>query len=459
MFTMTPGPEGRGTATLVPTAGLLNMTILNSFPIRAFKAIENVIYAVAGNRAYKITINLVTEVATTLEIGTLSTTTGDTYIAANPTQIMFVDGTDGYIYTVGSGAFAIISDADFPTLPGGVVFLDGYFITFQTGTGLFYTSALNNGLAWDAADVATAESNMDKIVGLGVVKGDLWLFGTISLEIWYNAANVSGSPFSPRDGLELRTGCGAAKSIVELDDLLIWLDNRGFIVQSAISPFVRSNNSGYELKIVSDEALTTEILSYADRSDAIAMSYNDRGHLMYQITFPSEHKTWVFDYTSKSWHERSFYNAQFGADEYHLAQYAANVGQLTIMAGIRNGRIFKSSPSVYEDFLQPIRRRRVTALQHDVENYNLIGVDRVAVRIGIADSNVVSPKITMRYSNDGGHTWSHHLIRDLGAVGEYAKSITWNRLGVAREWLFEFSIVEPMPFSIIDATAIASVEN
>lgn len=180
---------------------------------------------------------------------------------------------------------------------------------------------------------------------------------------------------------------------------------------------------------------------------------------MYQITFPSEHKTWVFDYTSKSWHERSFYNAQFGADEYHLAQYAANVGQLTIMAGIRNGRIFKSSPSVYEDFLQPIRRRRVTALQHDVENYNLIGVDRVAVRIGIADSNVVSPKITMRYSNDGGHTWSHHLIRDLGAVGEYAKSITWNRLGVAREWLFEFSIVEPMPFSIIDATAIASVEN
>ncbi len=67
-----------------------------------------------------------------------------------------------------------------------------------------------------------------------------------------------------------------------------------------------------------------------------------------------------------------------------------------------------------------------------------------------ANSPGNDPYISMRYSNDGGHTWSNELVRSMGQIGEYNKSITWNRLGVAREWMFEFLISDPVAFSIIE---------
>ena len=450
---MAVGLEGRGQATLVPTAGLSLLTNLGTSPVRCMGTVGGFVYVVAGTSVYKLTVNTATRTATSSVIGTItSSSSGTMSMAANPTQIMWVDGsTKGYIYTIASGTFQEItaSDADF-TGGSSVVFNDGYFIVNDPGTGQFYTSALNNGLSWDPLDVATAESSTDNIVGLGVTKGELWVIGESTTEIWYNAANPTGSPFSARTGLQIQIGCGAPDSIVSVNDLLIWLDNRGFIVQSAVSPFIRSNNSGYELNIISDDAITTEILSYTSRSDAIAMSYNDRGHIMYQITFPSAKKTWVFDYTTKVWHERSYYDTFADEAQHHLGQFYTQIGPLHLMAGTRDGQVYISSDDYYTDNGDAIRRTRITPIQYDKEAFRSVGVDRLEVRLGIDQHALTDPQITMRYSHDGGHTWSHHLARSMGNIGEYAKSITWNRLGIGREWLFEFTIAENMSFSIID---------
>lgn len=453
MFPIQVGPDGRGKATLVPTAGLNLLIDLGASPVRCMGTVGDYTYVVTGTSVYKLTVNAATKTATSSLIGTItSSSTGTMQMAANPTQIMWVDGTTkGYIYTPGSGTFQEITatDADFP---GGssVVFNDGYFVVSDPGTGQFYTSALNNGLSWDPLDVATAESSTDNIIGMGVTKGDLWIIGANSTEIWYNAANASGSPFSPRTGLQIQIGCGAADSIVSVNDLLIWLDHRGFIVQSAVSPFIRSNNSGYELNIISDDALTTEILSYENRSDAIAMSYNDRGHIMYQISFPTAKRTWVYDYTTKVWHERSYYDSYAVEAQHHLGQFYAQSGTLQLMAGVRNGKVYISSEDYYTDNSDPIFRTRITPIQYDTDQFRSVGVDRLELRVGISTHSIEDPQITMRYSHDGGHSWSHYMSRSLGNVGEYAKSITWNRLGIGREWLFEFTVSENMAFSIID---------
>ena len=49
------------------------------------------------------------------------------------------------------------------TNPVWGAFLDGYFIALDDN-GKFYLSALNDGATWDAADVATPESNPDRAV-------------------------------------------------------------------------------------------------------------------------------------------------------------------------------------------------------------------------------------------------------------------------------------------------------
>ncbi len=449
---------------LLPTSGSIELVDLGSDACRCLANFGDYIYAVVGATVYKLTVNeLSGTVDATATLGTIGTTSGTVYAASNPTQIAFVDGSaTGYIYTPGTGVFATIdsTDSDFP---GGVniKFIDGYFIVAAPNTGNLWTSALNNGNSWDPLDIATAESSTDNIISLGVSKGELWVLGTDSVEIWYNAANVSGSPFSPRTALTIRIGCGAANSVVESSDLLTWLDNRGFIVQSTVSSFIRDNNSGYDLTIISDESITAEILSYPVWNDAIACNFNDkRGHLMYQITFPTAKKTWVYDYTTKLWHERAYYYAFDNELQHHLCQYYTKLRSLHLTAGIRNGIIYVATPDSYDDAGVNIRRIRTLPPFMDPESRGLISIDRVDLRCETGNSpqngEGSDPYIDLRYSVDGGHTWSDYMRRSMGKVGEYAKPIPWNRLGYGREWVFEFSLSEPIKFSIIDAHVLVS---
>ncbi len=465
------GIDGRGTdrgdksgtkINLTYTAGLLELIDLGAYPIRSMETFGDFVYAVSGPNVYKVDINYLTKTATKTLIGTMVSSSGTVYAAANPTQIMWVDGTTkGYIYTIATGVFEEITsiDSDFP---GGtqVTYLDGYFIVNAPGTGQFYVSAINNGRNWDALDVATAESSTDNIVGLNTVKGELWILGEETTEIWYDAANVTGSPFSNRKGLNIQIGCGAPDSIVKINDLLIWMDDRGYIVQSAMAPYVRDNNTGYDLKIVSDDAISTAILSYTRRDDAIACTYNDRGHLMYQISFPTAKKTWVFDYTTKAWHERSFYSSYNAEHQHHLVQFYCSFASLHLGAGVRTGKIYMMSSDYKDDDGDPIYRIRTTPFLYDQEDLKRITISKVELRIGIGDHEEPDPQVTMRYSHNGGHTWSHHMPRSIGTTGEWEKVITWSRLGAGKEWIFEFTIVEPIPYLIVDAIVrVSDVES
>jgi hypothetical protein len=464
MYLSSAGPNGRGDESgtengkyaLIPSSGLTLLEEISGSEMRCLSEFLGLIYAVVDNKVYKVTVDTTAETATHTEIGTISTSsTGTVKSASNTSQIAWVDGTGtGYIYTPGTSTFATInsSDSDFP---GGnsIVFLDSYFIVNDPGTGQIYTSAGNNGNSWDPLDVGTAESSPDNIVALETSKGELWVIGERTTEIWYDAANASGIPLSPRDGLEMRIGCGAAFSVIQVDDLVIWLDNRGYIVQSNVSPFVRNNNSGYDLQIISTEAITAEILSYSVRSDAIACSYNDRGHLMYALSFPTAKKTWVYDYTTKLWHERVWANVGTGASEHHLIQYAVTLSQLQLCGGIRSGKIFLLKPTVYTEDSVTVRRIRTAAPVYDADKFGVIGIDNLSMRLttGLAAGGQ-SPVVSLRYSNDGGFTWSNEVTRSIGSTGQYAKRVDWNRLGASREWVFEFTVTEPGGFSIIDAT-------
>jgi hypothetical protein len=460
MFPITAGPMGRGSASpdgkdtyiLIPTCGLQLLTTLGVGPIRGIFTFGSYTYAISGNTVYRLEINTGTETAVVTTLGTLTTSVGVVSAAANPTQVIFVDGTStGYLYTPNTGVWGAISDPDFPGA-GQVKFMDGYFVINKPNTGQFYVSALNNGNDWDPLDVATAESSTDNILGLGLAKGELWILGADSAEIWYNAANASGMPLSNRVGLNINIGCGAPSSIIQINDLLVWLDNRGYIVQSDISPFTRNNNTGYQLTIISNEAITSEILSYSRRDDAIATVYNDRGHLMYQLTFPTVQKTWVRDFTTNQWHQRTYYDTFTNSHKAHLGYYSASSGVLTVMGGERNGDIYISKSNVYTDNGAAIHRIRTSPILND--EFTKKTVSRLYFRLtsGVVPAGVV-PSMMLRYSHNGGHTWSNEISQEMGRTGEFAKDITYNRLGIGKEWIIETRIADPINFSIIDCTA------
>lgn len=61
------------------------------------------------------------------------------------------------------------------------------------------------------------------------------------------------------------------------------------------------------------------------------------------------------------------------------------------------------------------------------------------------------PVLVLRFSDDGGNTWSSSFERPLGKQGEYAKRVYWNRLGSAYDRVFEVSGSEPVKLALTGA--------
>lgn len=61
------------------------------------------------------------------------------------------------------------------------------------------------------------------------------------------------------------------------------------------------------------------------------------------------------------------------------------------------------------------------------------------------------PEIILRWSDDGGHTWSNEQARGVGQVGHYSKRVIWRRLGRHRGRIYEASMSDPIPYRLVDA--------
>lgn len=455
MYLTEPGPSGRGKGVLVRTPGLLEAITLGDGPVRGMLTVGDYVYAVSKDTIYKLTVDHVNKTISSSALGTIGTSNGPVSMINNPTQIMIVDGsTEGYVVTLATDVVTTVDGSDNFLGANDVEFLDGYFVCSQPGTNILFSSALNDGTTWDALDFAANSQRPGVLIGVGIFRGELWAFSDTCTEVWYDAANSPGFPLSVRQGMGFDVGCAATGSIVELDNLLMWLDTRGYIVESTNSPYIRSNNSGYSVNIVSTDAINDAIAGYAQVSDAIAYSYTVNGHLMYQITFPNANATWVYDRTTKLWHERTFTNTFLGTQDAHLSRCHAKYLTADIV-GDDEGIVYFTSTDYYDDNGAPISCIRTT--QPLNAEFEYIGIDKLEVRMnsGLAEAGT-DPQITMRYSNDGANTWSTEESRSIGQTGEYGKRITWNRLGSAVEWEFEFVISSPTDFAIIDASVDVS---
>jgi hypothetical protein len=57
----------------------------------------------------------------------------------------------------------------------------------------------------------------------------------------------------------------------------------------------------------------------------------------------------------------------------------------------------------------------------------------------------------LRWSDDGGHTWSNEHWRDMGKIGETRQRVIWRRLGLSRDRIYELSGTDPNRITILGA--------
>jgi hypothetical protein len=74
----------------------------------------------------------------------------------------------------------------------------------------------------------------------------------------------------------------------------------------------------------------------------------------------------------------------------------------------------------------------------------------------------VIPKVMLRWSDDGGHTWSNEHWRELGRAGEYGTRVEWRRLGMTqklRDRVYEVSSTDPVKIALMGAELNLSGTN
>jgi hypothetical protein len=70
--------------------------------------------------------------------------------------------------------------------------------------------------------------------------------------------------------------------------------------------------------------------------------------------------------------------------------------------------------------------------------------------------------VMLRWSDDGGHTWSNEHWQGMGKIGKYGTRTIWRRLGMTtklRDRVYEISGTDPVKITITGAELLLSNTN
>lgn len=413
-------------STFYGTPGLrLHSTMPGTGPVRClYRASNGSLYGVQGSGVYRY------KTGTWVSMATLDSQSGPVHAADNSLYVVFVDGTLT-APTIGLADDAVGSMSGEGWYGANFVeYVDSYLVFNKPGTQTFYITGQLD-LSLDALDFASAESFPDNVVSMLVDHREIWLFGDDTIEVFSNTG-AADFPFERINGALMPQGCAAPHSPARFDNSVVWLGKN----ESGDCIVWRAN--GYNPARISTHALENELRSYETIRDAQAFVYQQNGHTFYQLTFPSAGKTWVFDAATGLWHERACRKSD-GSLTRHRANCHAFVGRDHLVGDFESGNVYALDPETYTDNGDVIFRTK--SFQHIVTDgkrqfFRSIDLDMEA---GVGNSDDPDPQLWLRWSDDGGYTWSATVAMSMGKVGEYGRRISRNRLGMGRDRIFEVS--------------------
>lgn len=451
-------PGQRGIVALYPTPGLLLQLQLNVAEVRGMRALSggNWLVVVCGSTVYSVNLTMTSTV-----IGTLTTSSGPVSISDNVTTsagltAYIVDGPNRYTWIAGTNTFATLPASDGPWQGASIVdVVDNYNIYNEPDTQNWACTDLGSSLSTQAL-YGSKDGSPDNLVSLIVDRRQVYLLGEVTTEVWTDVGNtiagITTFPFARVPGTSMQSGCAAPFSVARFNDSFVFVakDTRGNSTIEAIA--------GYSFKKLSTHAVEQTLVNQIV-SDAIAYTYQIEGHEFYVCTFPSigNGLTWVYDLATSSWHKW----LSFSDGEYyrHRSNCGAYFNNMYLVGDYENGKIYSIENAVYTEDGATIRRlRRAPHLVTDLQRQYFEELQiQFQPGVGLNDGQGKDPQAMLRWSNDGGSTWSSEHWTSIGKIGRYANRAMWRRLGWSRDRIFEVSISDPVKAVIVSANLKSSV--
>ena len=456
--TVTGGIYSQQTTYTVSTIGvggsIVNLTVAN----------YGVYTVLPGTPSPTTTSGNGTGLTLTLTFGTGTGGTGSYVVSGNQT----VASTTMYALN-----FSVMPPTDGAFQGADVVdVVDNYFVynrpdTQQWGSSNIL-SPISSNLAFSSKDGAP-----DNLVSMIVDHREVYLLGENSSEVWVDSG-LFPFAFQRIPGTSTQHGIAAKFSVARLGNSFAYLSKN-----------IRGDGqvmmmNGYTPTRISTHAVENSIEG-AEIADARAWTYLIEGHEVYVLSFPTLNLTWAYDIATGMWHKWLWVDTE-NVFHRHRGNCHAHFNNMNLVGDWENGNIYMLDPNTYTDYGGEIRRvRRAPHLVSDFQRQyfselqilfqpgvgldgNLVGStapDNAVAGIGVAGIAVagratlatqgVNPQAMLRWSNDGGSTWSNEHWTTIGFQGAYKNRAIWRRLGMARDRIFEVVVTDPIKAVIVAA--------
>lgn len=422
-------PRGsKADVAVVACPGTVEFATCGSGPVRGFVMMNDVMHVLSGAFLYSVTS---AGVVTTLG-GSVSGSSVVGMAVNELGEIVIVNGVNGYLYSAALG-FTLITDTDF-FAAYTVAYMDSFFLFEQAGSNNVFKSASLNGSSYSATDISAAESKPDDVVAVFNYAQRLYVFGASSIEPWanYGTANF---PFRRIQGSTIERGIAGPRAVVGEDN------SPFFIGEDRIAYRI----NGDALTRISQHAVEQAWQNYTTVSDVSAVAYTFDGHKFIYFNFPNG--TWGFDIATGLWHEREsrdIHGNNLGRWRGNCAIAAYN----KVMIGDAfTGKIAYLSRDVATEFDGDIVVTLAGPPVHANGKRMFMSKLRVDIEtgVGLTSGQGSNPQIMLRYSDDGGQTYStFQPWASMGKKGEYMNWVEWQKLGSFYERIYELQISDPV---------------
>jgi hypothetical protein len=312
--------------------------------------------------------------------------------------------------------------------------VDNYFVYNRPNTQQYGSSnplsPISSNLAFSSKDGAP-----DNLVSLIVDHREVYLLGEVSSEVWVDSG-LFPFAFQRIPGTSTQHGIAAKFSVARLGNSFAYV-SRNIRGQAQIMMM-----NGYIPTRISTHAVEQTLVDQVV-TDARAWTYQLEGHEVYVVSFPTLDLTWAFDIATGMWHKWLWVDSN-NVFHRHRGNCHASFQGYNLVGDWENGNLYQLDPLNYTDNGGEIRR--VRRAPHLISDYQRQYFHELQIHfqpgVGLPDGS--SPQAMLRWSDDGGSTYSNEHWTSIGVQGAYKNRAIWRRLGQSRDRIFEVVVTDPI---------------
>lgn len=356
-------------------------------------------------------------------------------------------------YLTAPGEVTAPTDAAAPLEATSVAFMNNKFIANLPDSNKFYvtgtdpdTSLLDPEYWSSDYNPFSAVSKGDTLSSLFVAWEEVYAWGRESLEIFQDDGS---SPFVRISGSASELGLEAPDSVVQAANTVFALcvmDGKRMVVKF-------EGRSPVNVSVDIEEILN----SYSYVEDAVGSLISVGGIAVYLLQFPSEGKTWAYDYKHnywvpwRSWDTTTDHNVNF--IPLH-ATYARKWNKTLMMSRV-DGKIYElSRDTTNDDGTLMLSYRRTPFIDHGSEHRRKRSEHLwVKAKSGVDDSSV----LMLRWRDNGAKVWSNWIQISVSPKGKYEFVTQLNRMGIYRSRQYEIRMSDDTEMVVTSITEKATL--